>query len=91
MQDFDAFIHNILHIITSKTIDLPLKGLTGSTRKFQKSLKAFIYKGFSDFENLSYHLVTSFCNKIFFYGLHINLKSYPTDFSIKSYLKFISK
>jgi len=49
MQNFCAFTHKILHIITSKTINLSIKGLTASFLKFSKSLQAFILKGFRGF------------------------------------------
>ena len=45
--EFCAFMREILHIITSKHIDLSLKGLTAPLLKFLKSLQGFIYKACS--------------------------------------------
>ena len=60
MQDFCVFTRKILHIITSKPIDLSVKGLTAPLLQFLKSLPTFIYKEFAFLEKLSYHLVTTF-------------------------------
>ena len=48
MQNFCAFMREILHIITSETINLSIKGLTGFTRKFSESLQGFILKGLNN-------------------------------------------